>query len=100
MILPRSLDVDTHAGEDSSRLFRETPKQALGIFTSWWRRAITGLAIAARRRFGVPSFSLHTVKLRDAEVKVDEAVDARTSRLPLVGRFINAGINGIPDITG
>lgn len=38
-------------------------------------------------------------KLHDVAVQMDRADDVRVSRLPFVGRFINAAINGILDLT-
>jgi len=38
-------------------------------------------------------------KLRDISAKLDQDDDVRVSRLPLVGGFINAAINGLLDLT-
>jgi Zn-finger nucleic acid-binding protein len=40
----------------------------------------------------------HGEKLREIEVRLDKADDVTVSRLPVVGRFINAAINGILDL--
>ena len=38
-------------------------------------------------------------RLRDVAARVDRDDDVSSSRLPLVGRFINTCINGILDLT-
>ena len=41
----------------------------------------------------------HGQKLRDVAAEVDAADDVTVSRLPVIGRFINAAVNGILDFT-